>query len=76
MKVILISPTNKASQRTKNRIREHGPKFQVEGEGQGELLENAGINWLLSSGKWLGWLPRNEFHIECVGKKFIEKVLG
>ena len=29
MKVILISPTNKASQRTKNRIREHGDKWEV-----------------------------------------------
>jgi len=38
--------------------------------------------WLLRAGVsfngivWMGWLPRKEFHVECVGKKFIEKVLG
>ena len=66
----MISPTNKASQRTKNRIRENGPVFNVDWEKETE--------WLLHSHKtiWMGWLPRNEFHVECVGKKFIEKVLG
>ena len=70
MKTIMISPTNKASQRTKNRIRENGPTFVVDWEKDTE--------WLLHSSKtiWMGWLPRNEFHVECVGKKFIEKVLG
>jgi hypothetical protein len=67
MKTIMISPTNKASQRTKNRIREHGPKFQTSWRH-----DHA---WLLSSGEWFGWLPRDEFHVECVGEKFIEKVL-
>jgi len=68
METIMISPTNKASQRTKNRIREHGPFFSVDWEKETE--------WLLRSGVWLGWLPRSEFHIEWVGKKDIEKVLG
>ena len=74
MKTIMISPTSKASKRTKNRIREHGPVFQVEQGGSPWPPVERG--WLLASGKWLGWLPRNEFHVECVGKKFIEKVLG
>ena len=73
MKTIKISPTNKASQRTKNRIREHGPVFEIDSVGWEGLRDT---QWLLASGKWLGWLPRNEFHVECVGKKFIEKVLG
>ena len=74
MKVILISPTNKASRRTKNRIREHGPKFRTSWRHDDA--------WLLMSGndfgdsEWFGWLPRDEFHVECVGEKFIEKVLG
>ena len=67
---IMISPTSKASQRTKNRIKERGPVFTKEAES------SHGASWLLRSGKWLGWLPRNQFHVECVGKKFIEKVLG
>mgnify|MGYP000642693020 CR=1 FL=1 len=63
MKEIMISPTNKASQRTKNRIREHGPIFRAEcsrafpdGILFGELC------WLLrAEDGWLGWLPRGEF---------------
>ena len=79
MRTIMISPTNKASQRTKNRIREKGPVFKVESTDGGFQVDE---QWLLrvASTKtkfgWYGWLPRNEFHVECVGKKFIEKVLG
>ena len=75
----MISPTNKASHRTKNRIREHGPVFTVEVEGGSpdQWLDFARLSWLVrSEDGWLGWLPRDEFHVECVGKKFIEKVLG
>jgi hypothetical protein len=73
MKTIMISPTKKASQRTKNRIRENGPVF--------EFVQETGSNWMLRGrkltvGSWVGWLPRNEFHVERVGKKFIDKVLG
>jgi len=68
MKVILISPTKKATQRTKNRIRENGPQF--------EFVNETGSNWLLKAGEWFGWLPRNEFHIEAVGKTFVKKVRG
>ena len=73
MQTIMISPTNKASQRTKNRIREHGPVFRADWMFDHTHGADA---WLLRSGEWFGWLPRNEFHVECVGKKFIEKVLG
>ena len=74
MKTILISPTNEASQRTKNRIRENGPVFVVDWEKDTQSKSE----WLLHSQKtiWMGWLPRNEFHVECIGKKFIEKVLA
>ena len=54
----MISPTKKASQRTKNRIRENGPVFEFHNE--------TGSNWLLSAGEWFGWLPRNEFHVEIL----------
>ena len=75
METIMISPTNKASGRTKNRIREHGPVFSVEVEGGFVEFGWVGSAWLLRCDDWHGWLPRNEFHVECVGKKFIEKVL-
>ena len=74
MKTIMISPTSKASQRTKNRIRENGPVFRVDLEEETQWLLRAGISF--HGIVWMGWLPRNEFHVECVGKKFIEKVLG
>ena len=69
---ILISPNSKACQRTKNRIREHGKNgFMVERkhDDEGEKL------WLVrASGGWMGWLPKEEFHLECVGEEFfIEK---
>jgi hypothetical protein len=75
---IMISPTSKASQRTKNRIRENGSVFNFEGDNI------IGSKWLLRAAPphkfgaeiWMGWLPRDEFHVECVGEKFIEEVLG
>jgi len=34
------------------------------------------LGWLVrAEDGWLGWLPRDEFHIECVDEKFIKKVL-
>ena len=67
MKTIMISPTKKAGQRTKNRIRENGPVF--------ERVDVRNGSWRLKAGEWFGWLRRSEFHVECVGEKFIEKVL-
>ena len=63
---ILISPKAKASQRTKNRIREHGKNgFMVE-----EAIDGA-RTWLLrASDGWRGWLPKHEFHLECIGEEF------
>ena len=80
---ILISPNSKASQRTKNRIREHGKNgFVVERRHDDETFDigskatGFGLqSWLLrASDGWLGWLPKHEFHIEAVGEEFfVEK---
>ena len=54
----------------KNRIREHGKNgFMVE-----EAIDGA-RTWLLrASGGWRGWLPKHEFHLECIGEEFfVEK---
>ena len=56
MKTVKISPTKKASQRTKNRIRENGPVF--------EFIQERNASWLLRGGEWFGWLPRGEFSVE------------
>ena len=69
---ILISPNDKATTRTKNRIREHGAK--------GFMLERRNDNafppmWLVrASDGWMGWLPKEEFHLEAWGEEFfVEK---
>ena len=69
---ILISPNSKATTRTKNRIREHGAK--------GFILERRNDNafppmWLVrASDGWMGWLPKEEFHLEAWGEEFfVEK---
>ena len=79
---ILISPNAKATTRTKNRIREHG--------GKGFILERRNDNalpamWLVRAPRdpwngegsrtgWLGWLPKEEFHLEAWGEEFfVEK---
>ncbi len=65
---ILISPNTKATTRTKNRIREHGAK--------GFILERRNDNafppmWLVrASDGWMGWLPKEEFHLEAWGEEF------
>ena len=70
METIMISPTKLASKRTKNRIVENGAIFTV------ERFNLTHVCLRSTETDWLGWLPRNEFHVECVGEKFIEKVLG
>ena len=64
MKTIMISPTSKASQRTKNRIRENGPVFRVDSEEKTQWLLRAGISF--HGIVWMGWLPRKEFHVELI----------
>lgn len=67
--IVKITATDKASQRVKNRIREHGPVFKVESH---HLTERW---WLMrevlgegQTGEWLGWMPMNEFEVlEVVG---------
>ena len=72
---ILISPNAKATTRTKNRIREHGAK--------GFILERRNDNalpamWLVrASTGWMGWLPKEEFHLEAWGEEFfVEKFVA
>ena len=70
---ILISPNAKATQRTKNRIRENGANgFILEKVGR---LDNPVPMWLVrASDGWLGWLPKKEFHLEAWGEEFfVEK---
>ena len=66
---ILISPNNKAGKRTKERIKQHGAKgFILEKIGR---LDNPVPLWLIRAADgWLGWLPKEEFHLEAWGEEF------
>jgi hypothetical protein len=72
---VRIEPTNEASKRTKNRIRERGPIFQrdrIHLDGNSWLMRQTVSNGCTTfphqHGEiWVGWLPVNEF-------KVIEKV--
>tara|TARA_Y100000310_G_scaffold52843_2_gene48508 strand:- start:2340 stop:2531 length:192 start_codon:yes stop_codon:yes gene_type:complete len=57
---IKIKPTAKASKRTKERIKQHGPTFWLESKA----IDAFRSEWLLKSKTgWFGWLPLNEFEI-------------
>ena len=69
--VVRIEPTDKASQRTKNRIRERGPVFQVDRhhlDGNTWLMRqelgNGCTTYPHGHGEiWIGWLPVDEFRV-------------
>ena len=57
MKVVTIKINGQtASKRTRNRIKENGPDFELKDRNNQTLLKS--IN-----GGWFGWLPDNEFVI-------------
>lgn len=60
---VILTATASASQRTKNRIEEHGPEFEVDPIGR------ARPGWTLylsASDPWWGWLPDNEVRLTRV----------
>lgn len=60
---MILTPTGKASQRTKNRIREHGPEFNVRTVKQEILCDMSGWCVLVDTPDgWLGWLPLSEIN--------------
>ena len=68
---ILISPKAKASQRTKNRIREHGAKGFILERSSGLGMREGEKLWLIrASDGWMGWLPKEEFHLEAWSEEF------
>ena len=78
---VLISPTSKASRRTRNRIREHGRDgFLVDSTDETRhILGLWGKRcWTFCSprikgARWFGHIPREEFHLECIGEEFFDK---
>ena len=66
MKVVTIKINGQlASKRTRNRIKENGPDFELKDNS------NRKDQTLLKSinGGWFGWLPNNEFLIVKVSEK-------
>ena len=73
---ILISPNAKASQRTKNRIREHGGNgFRVIQQGGVQVFGLGDDCWhVVASDGWNGWIPKAHFHLEAWGEEwFVNK---
>jgi hypothetical protein len=61
---MIITAKNKASNRTKNRLREHGPEFVLVEEAQSCLFDNGARLWVLvKNDTWIGWLPEEEINI-------------
>ena len=64
MERVTITPTAEASRRTKNRIREHGPEFEMEARISNSVFGLSGSCRGFRAGDgWIGWLPENEFDI-------------
>ena len=62
MKLITIKAAARASSRTRNRLREHGPVFKLVRED--EPICFAGVRCVfVRSGEWFGWLPLNEIEV-------------
>ena len=61
--IVELRPTKGASQRTKNRIRENGPRFNVRQSPRSVL--DLGESVFLDSDKtgWFGWLPLSEVEV-------------
>lgn len=58
----MVKPTQSASLRTRNRIREHGPLTAI-GEAKTVAFDRTGHEWVpfTSDDGWMGWLPVGEF---------------
>ena len=66
--IIRLEPSHLASKRTKERIKQHGPFFNLE-DAHSEFSTRGNV-WLLreanpKKGKepWLGWVNRKEFTV-------------
>lgn len=65
-KIIKIEANNLATQRTKNRIREHGAIF-VQMNKSNTVTQFPGVECLLIKSmdeSWTGWIPTNEISIK------------
>lgn len=59
-KLSKLSPSDEATQRTKNRIREHGPDFKVERVEGAACFDGEESVLVRSEDGWFGWFPLNE----------------
>lgn len=69
MPIIKASP--KASIRTLNRLREHGPNFEILKDASGVLFADGFWVMVESPDKWFGWLARNEVWIEGIDDEIL-----
>lgn len=55
-----LTPKENASQRTKNRIKEHGPVFSVLVRKDTPVAMGGAVCMLVKADDWHGWLPIDE----------------
>lgn len=70
MNLVRLTPAKRASLRTQNRIREHGPWFAVVGGPRVPIFSPHTGEWLLLQAAdpedgWSGWLPLSEIEAEA-----------
>ena len=68
--IVRLTPAKRASLRTRNRIREHGPSFVVIGGPRVPIFSPRTGEWLLlraanPEDDWSGWLPLSEIKAEA-----------
>jgi hypothetical protein len=63
-----LIPKKHASVRTKNRVKEHGPFFEIKDAASSVIALNDNEGLLVESRKdnWIGWLPADEVIIDNI----------
>ena len=62
---MVITPNKNAKQRTKNRVKEHGPEFElIDDMSSVQCMEGREAINVKASDGWVGWFPLNEVEVE------------
>ena len=61
--MVAIRPTDIASKRTKNRLKEHFGFFIIVKTEQSELFDGRLCHYVKNMDGWFGWLPADEVDI-------------
>ena len=60
MKIVTIQPNKCASKRTKERVKEHGPSFELVERRETVQCLGGESGFLIRTKTWFGWVPEVE----------------